>query len=412
MLKYMWIIGFLFLFLGCTNGPNGEDDNEPNLRSLSQEEQSLATSSNSFVFHLLTELEKQEGDINLFFSPLSVQYALSMTLNGASEETYDSIIETLGYNNLNEQEINEAFQSLTEFLLNVDKKVLLTIANSIWYEQKLTAEESFRQAMQLYYDAEVEGLDFKSAQAVLTINNWVKAKTNGLIDKLIESIPDEAVMYLINAIYFKADWKYKFNESDTKEGPFYLENGSVLETPLMHSDELTVRYYQNSIAHVIDIPYGNGQYSMTVLLPVDGKKISNILEVLDENTFNEWNSLANEIKVELTMPKFKIEYKALLNEALSNMGMEIAFTDQADLSRLFVEPYGLYISRVIHKAVIEVNEEGTEAAAVTGVEISLTSAPPEKPVLVLNRPFLFFIKEKYSGTVLFAGKLFNPIIVN
>jgi serine protease inhibitor len=147
---------------------------------------------------------------------------------------------------------------------------------------------------------------------------------------------------------------------------------------------------------------------MTVLLPKEGKKIQDIQNVLDENSFNEWNSLTVETKVELTMPKFKIEYKALLNDALCNMGMENAFTDQADFSRLFVEPYGLFISRVIHKAVIEVNEEGTEAAAVTGVEISLTSLPPEKPVLMINRPFLFFIKEKYSGTVLFAGKLVDP----
>ena len=404
----MWIIGIFFIFLGCTSGPNGDDDNEPNLRTLSQEEQSLAVSSNAFVINLFNQLEKQEGDKNLFFSPLSVQYALSMTLNGASEETFDSIKETLGFHDLNEMEINDAYQSLTEFLLNIDKKVLLSIANSIWYEQQLTAEESFRQAMQVYYDAEIEGLDFKSEQAVHTINNWVNTKTSGLIDKLIESIPDEAVMYLINAIYFKADWKYQFDKSDTKEGPFYQQDGSKLQAMLMHSDDITLNYYQNSTAHVIDIPYGNGQYSMTVLLPKEGKKIQDIQNVLDENSFNEWNSLTVETKVDLTMPKFKIEYKALLNKALCNMGMEIAFTDQANFSRLFEEPYGLFISRVIHKAVIEVNEEGTEAAAVTGVEVSLTSLPPEKPVLVLNRPFLFFIKEKYSGTVLFAGKLVDP----
>jgi serpin B len=161
---------------------------------------------------------------------------------------------------------------------------------------------------------------------------------------------------------------------------------------MMHSEEVTVGYYVNETSHVIDIPYGNGQFSMMVILPVEGKKTDDVLEILDE----------------LIMPKFKIEYKALLNETLSEMGMEIAFTERADFTRLFEEKYGLMISRVIHKAVIEVNEEGTEAAAVTGVEVSLTSLPPEKPVLTLNRPFIFFIKEKHTGAILFAGKLSNP----
>jgi serpin B len=392
----------------CSNDINGlDDDNKPNLRTLSSEEKSLAASSDDFVIDLFKELE-QVAEGNLFFSPLSVQYALSMTLNGARDETFDGIKGTLGIEDLNEHEINEAYQSLTEFLLNVDKKVLLTIANSIWYEQKLTASESFKKAMQMYYDAEIAGLDFKSPQSVNTINNWVNTETNGLIKELINEIPPEAVMYLINAIYFKADWKYQFDEKATKNGPFYLEDGSEIATLLMRSDEVTVRYHKNSNAHVIDIPYGNGQFSMTVLLPIEGKKTKDILQVLDENTFNEWSNQLDSTEVELVMPKFKIEYKALLNDALCNMGMEIAFTENADFSRLFEEQYGLMISKVIHKAVIEVNEEGTEAAAVTGVEVSLTSLPPEKPVLTLNRPFLFFIREKHSGTVLFAGKLVDP----
>jgi serpin B len=396
------------MFLSCSNDLNNiDDDNEPNLRDLSQEEQSLAASSNTFVVDLFKELDNENNE-NLFFSPLSVQYALSMTLNGASDETFNQIKETLGCDDLNEHEINEAYKSLTDFLLNIDKKVLLSIANSIWYEQNLTAEEAFKQAMKEYYDAEIAALDFKSPESVNAINSWVNNKTNGLIEKLIESIPADAVMYLINAIYFKADWKYKFDEKATKEGPFYLENGSEIKTLLMHSDEVTLNYHKNTFSEVIDIPYGNGQYSMTILLPSEGKNTKDILEVLDDNALQEWINNTISTEVELVMPKFKIEYKALLNEALSNMGMEIAFTDRADFTRLFVENYGLMISRVIHKAVIEVNEEGTEAAAVTGVEVSLTSLPPEKLMLTINRPFLFFIREQHSGSILFAGKLVDP----
>lgn len=408
MSNYIWVIGFLFMFLSCSNDLNNiDDDNEPNLRDLSQEEQSLAASSNTFVLNLFKELDNENNE-NLFFSPLSVQYALSMTLNGADDETFNQIKETLGFDDLNEHEINEAYRSLTDFLLNIDKKVLLSIANSIWYEQNLTAEEAFKKAMIEYYDAEIAALDFKSPESVNAINSWVNNKTNGLIEKLIDSIPADAVMYLINAIYFKAEWQYKFDEKATKEGPFYLENGSEINTLLMYSDDVTVNYHTNTFAEVIDIPYGNGQYSMTILLPSEGKNTQNILEVLDDNALQEWINNTISTDVELVMPKFKIEYKALLNEALSNMGMEIAFTDRADFTRLFIEKYGLMISRVIHKAVIEVNEEGTEAAAVTGVEVSLTSLPPEKLMLTINRPFLFFIREKHSGSILFAGKLMDP----
>jgi serpin B len=396
------------MFSSCSSEVNElNEDDFPELRALSSEEQSLSNSSNAFVIDLFKELDKTEKG-NLFFSPLSVQYALSMTLNGSKDETFNSIKEVLAVSDLNEHEINETFKSLTEFLLNVDEKVLLSIANSIWYEQKLSAAESFKKAMQVYYDAEISALDFRSSQSVNTINNWVETKTNGLIDKLINEIPDDAVMYLVNAIYYKALWRYPFDPTNTKKAPFYMEDGNELEALMMHSEEMKVGYFLNDINHVIDIPYGNGQYSMMVLLPVEGKKIDDITEILDKNSFVNWNNSIQPIDAELFIPKFKIEYKALLNEALSEMGMEIAFTDRADFTRLFEENYGLMISRVIHKAVIEVNEEGTEAAAVTGVEVSLTSLPPEKPVLTLNRPFIFFIKEKHTGAILFAGKLSNP----
>ena len=331
------------MFSSCSsevNEPNVDDS--PELRALSSEEQSLSNSSNAFVIDLFKELEKTEKG-NLFFSPLSVQYALSMTLNGSKDETFNSIKEVLTVSDLNEHEINETFKSLTEFLLNVDEKVLLSIANSIWYEQKLSAAESFKKAMQVYYDAEISALDFRSSQSVNTINNWVETKTNGLIDKLINEIPDDAVMYLVNAIYYKALWRYPFDPTNTQKAPFYMEVGNEHEALMMHSEEMKVGYFLNDISHVIDIPYGNGQYSMMVLLPVEGKKTDDITEILDKNSFVNWNNSIQPIDAELFMPKFKIEYKALLNEALSEMGMEIAFTDRADFTRLFEENYGLMI---------------------------------------------------------------------
>ncbi len=405
--SFLWIFAFVLIF-GCDNGVDPIGDNEPVLRDLTTQEKSLILSSNKFAFDLFHELNNQDDQANLFFSPLSVEYALAMTLNGSGQETFDVIQEVLNNETLNESEINESYQSLTQFLLGIDKTVLLKIANSVWYRKDLTVKEAFKQAIQTYYDASISGLDFNDPGAKEQINGWVSDKTEGLIEDLIDQIPPDVVMYLINAIYFKADWKYQFDKSLTREGPFLLEDASQIQTDLMTVEGAKVGYYSNEILRLVDIPYGNGQFSMTILIPAGDHSLKDISDTFDETGFNEWVAMSETAKTTLTMPKFKIEYKTLLNDALTSMGMGIAFTDLADLSRLFENPLDLYISRVIHQAVIEVNEEGSEAAAATAVEIRETSMPPEPEIIVINQPFIFMIREKFSGTVLFAGKLMDP----
>jgi serpin B len=176
----------------------------------------------------------------------------------------------------------------------------------------------------------------------------------------------------------------------------------------MTSEGTKINYYRNEILRLVDIPYGNGQFSMTVLIPTWNYSLEDIISSLNESQYNEWIALSDTVTSKLTMPKFKIEYKTLLNDALTDMGMGIAFTDGADFSRLFEDPLDLFISRVIHQAVIEVNEEGSEAAAATAVEIMETSLPPEPENILINKPFVFLIREKHSGVILFAGKLMNP----
>jgi len=291
---------------------------------------------------------------------------------------------------------------------SVDPNITLEIANSVWYEKELEVKEKFSNSISQYFDGIVTGLDFGSSQSVNEINGWVKDKTNGMIEDLISEIPEDAVMYLINAIYYKSEWKQKFDLDRTKPGPFYLENNEEVITDLMEAEKVDVNYFSNSDVELVELPYGNGQYTMSILLPGNGKQVDDIVGLLDEKVYQEWSQKTDSISVDLILPKFKIEYKALLNDALIEMGMEDAFTDRADFSRLFVKQYGLRISKVLQKAVIEVNEEGTEAAAATSVEISLTSLPPKTPVIKINRPFLFFIKEKSSGIILFGGKLMDP----
>ena len=403
----LWIFT-LVLMVGCGENLDPIGDNEPVLRDLTPQEESLILSSNEFAFDLFHELNNQNDQENLFFSPLSVQYALAMTLNGSDQETYAAIRDVLKNQNLSENEINESYLSLTQFLLGIDKTVLLKIANSVWYRKGLTVKEAFKQAVQTYYDAGITGLDFSDPGAKEQINGWVSDKTEGLIEDLIDQIPPGVVMYLINAIYFKADWKYQFDKSMTAEGPFFLEDGNQIQTDLMTVEGAKVGYYNNEILRLVDIPYGNGQFSMTLLVPAGDHSLKDISDSFDESQYNEWVALAQTANSTLTMPKFKIEYKTLLNDALTSMGMGIAFTDQADLTRLFENQLDLYISRVIHQAVIEVNEEGSEAAAATAVEIMETSLPPEPDIIVINQPFIFMIREKFSGTLLFTGKLMDP----
>ncbi len=409
MKRSVWIFGILFIFFSCINDANNFiDENPPNLRQLSFEEESLIESGNEFVFDLYAEISKRETTDNFFFSPLSVQYALGMTLNGADSTTFKAIRNALRNEELTEEDINKAAQSLTDFLLNVDKTTLIRIANSVWYRDDLTVKDAFKNAVIDYYDAGVQGIDFADPAAKDIINGWVAAKTENLIPDLIDAIPGNVVMYLINAIYFKAEWQHQFDKTRTEAGPFFLENGEQVNADLMYTEGAKIRYYRNEFLRLVDLPYGNGQYSMTILIPSLDHSLADIESSLSESDFNNWLSSSDTTTSEIVMPKFMIDYKTLLNDHLSDMGMEIASSPQADFSRLFQQDLGLMISRVIHQAVIEVNEEGSEAAAATAVEIVETSLPGEPEIITINRPFVFMIREKYSHSILFAGKLMDP----
>lgn len=386
-----------------------ENDNTPDLRALTAEEQELISCVNLFAFNIFNTIREENPSDNFFISPLSIDYALAMTMNGADGSTLGAIKETLYVEEMTDEEINQSYYSLTEFLLGLDKTVKLSIANSVWYRNDLTVLDTFTENLIMYYNAIVNGLDFSDAEAKDMINNWVEDETNGKITDLIDQIPAEAVMYLINAIYFKADWANRFNESLTQSGDFYLENGSTVTTDMMKSEGSNIQYYKDTNLELIDIPYGNGQFSMTILLPAKSSSIHTLYTLLTPSQFSEWIDTADSSTVQLKMPKFKIEYKKLLNNALISLGMGVAFGDSADLSRLFEEPLDLFISRVIHQAVIEVDERGSEAAAATVVEVELTAVDPNQPpLIVIDRPFIFLIREKHSNYILFAGQLMDP----
>jgi serpin B len=295
-------------------------------------------------------------------------------------------------------------------LVRLDPKVILNIANSIWYKLNFPVQNEFINLNSQYYYAEVNELDFSLPEAKDIINGWVDEKTEGLIPEIIDNISPDVVMYLINAIYFKGVWKYEFDPEKTSERDFYLEDGRNMKVDMMEMEE-EVLYTSNDIFQAVSLPYGDGQFNMFIMLPAAQKTTADIVAELNNDNWDSWIGSLQTEQVVVKLPKFKFDFFRLLNDDLTDMGMGIAFDpDNADFSGINPER-DLYISRVLHKTFIDVNEEGTEAAAVTAVEISETSYNPNEPVIryfVADHPFLFAIRENSSGTILFMGRVGQP----
>ena len=402
ILAPLFIIAFTFIFSRCEDQFIFPDKNKK--VNLTASEQKIVSSSEIFGLKLFKKVNSYEGDKNIFISPLSVSIALGMTLNGANGSTYDSIKAVLELNGLSEQEINESYKSLADKLINLDPKVVFNIANSIWYIKSMTFQQDFINTNKTYFNAEVSGLDFSDPVSLEIINSWVYQSTNGKIDKILDRIPPEAVMYLINAIYFKGDWEYQFDKELTKEDNFILANGSISPCKMMVQKN-NFSYYTNSLFQAVDLPYGDSLFSMTIILPLPDKDINEIINQFNEANWNEWLGSFKVSEGEIRMPKFETEYELNLNDVLIDLGMGIAFRN-ADFTKMYA-PGGLSISVVKHKTYVKVDEEGTEAAAVTSVEIIRTSIGSGFSMKI-NRPFIYVIHERSSNTILFIGKMVNP----
>ncbi|MCG2587402.1 serpin family protein [Rhodohalobacter sulfatireducens] len=405
---------FLALLLAtCQSDVTGPGEIHGELpRELTASEKQLVEADQSFSYDIFRQTVSYDNEEeNLFISPLSISTALAMTLNGAEGETLEQMKEALHLNGMDTGEINEAFQSLIELLVSLDPKVTMKIANSVWHEQSLVVEDDFLQRLEDFYDAEVAGLDFRNSGSVDTINSWVNENTEGKIEKIIDRIPPEMVMYLINAIYFKGDWLSKFDKDETRKADFHLESGETVQVDMMSQKE---RYAVNFSEEVrmIELPYGDSLFTMSVLMPGDPEMPLNqfIEEEVTKENLVQWRSNLRVSEVPLELPKFEMEYEITYNDILKSMGMEKAFDEgAADFSGIAdVSPQSLYISEVKHKTFVSVDEEGTEAAAVTSVGVGVTSLPPS---MIVNRPFVFIIHERESGTNLFMGKVKDPSVL-
>lgn len=410
-------LSLLFIFTLLVVACIPESDNAPleaNLRTLQAHEQQTVDASRLFAVDLFQQLRKN-GVVNQFYSPYSIHVALSMAMNGNEGEALQEYLDVLRFGDQTVQKANEGAKELTEFLLQVDPKVKMAIANAIWYRQDYQVKVPFRETAETYYKAEVAGIDVFNPQSVNIINNWIDQQTQGLIRDMLDQIPPDAVMYLVNAIYFKADWKYQFDSKKTKKEAFYVSPGKEVQVDMMSLGEpSTIKAYPTGDFNYLEIPYSTGQYSMGILLP-DGHDIQAVEEEITAENLAHWQNQAAERNIILKMPKFKLKQKMEnLKEDLEAMGLNIPFNfDARNFTLLFDNPTDLLkISRVIHDAVIEVDEKGSEAAAATVVEvIELTSLPSGPQTITLDRPFIFFIQEKHSGAILFMGKLGDPSLL-
>jgi len=334
-----------------------------------------------------------------------------MTVNGAGGATRDSMLAALQLGGLAMADVNAGYRGVIDLLRGLDPRVELTIANSIWYRTGVQPGQGFLDDTRTYFDADVRALDFGAPTAARTINDWVSAQTGGRIPAIVDDpIPAEDVMYLINAIYFKGSWTQQFDPALTRSRLFDLRGGGSVTVPMMaHGEKAPARYHRDADGTiVVDLPYGGGAWAMTIVLPPSAPGIDALVSGLTEARWDGWMASLDSAGVFVTMPKYTLRWELELKAVLSALGMGIAFRQDCtpDFSRLL--PAGCaYISKVKHKTFVEVNEEGTVAAAVTSVGVGVTSAPSELRIVV-DRPFLVAIRERLTGTILFLGRVTNP----
>ena len=404
------VLGAVAATVAACGGEFGPINDLP--RELSVAEQALVDADNRFAFKLFREIVAQEeSGANVFVSPVSVAMALGMTYNGARGATRDAMQAVLELQAMDLQQVNEAYASLIALLRGLDPAVEFRIANSIWHRLDLPVRQAFIDLNQQYFAAQVTGLDFSLPSAAPTINEWVNVNTSGRITEIVDDpIDSDLVMFLINAIYFKGDWTFQFDKRLTSSENFQRADGSEVTVARMkHEGEIPFHYTFDNGVQVGDLAYGGGPYRMTVVLPPDPGALDALLADLTRERWDQWVSALDSIEGYVELPKFTLEYAVELKDVLTALGMGVAFRDgEADLSGIAMEPGQLFISKVKHKTFVSVDEEGTEAAAVTSVGIVPTSGPPS---FIVDRPFFFVLRERLSGTILFMGKIADPSVL-
>ena len=372
-------------------------------RALSLQEEEAIRVGNAFGFELLNRVAEEDREASVFLSPFSATMALGMALTGAGGETFEAMSRTLGLEGLDREEFLEAYGALLELLVDLDPDVELAIGNSLWHSDQVAVRDLFRSEIEEYFGARIQGLDFSSPQAAGTINDWVREATRDRIEEIVDDpIDPNIIAYLINAVYFKAGWTEVFDPELTREAPFHRLDGRTETVELMIRDD-TLRHHSTERYDAVDLPYAGGAFSMTVVVPAEGVGVHELAREMDAEAWDELTGSFQTRRAQIWLPRFELEWDAELDDILIAMGMGPAFQPGADFTRIF-ENAAPWIDEVKQKTFVRVDEEGTEAAAVTSVAMP-TSLPPQ---VRADRPFLLAIRERLSGTILFVGLIVEP----
>ena len=399
--KFLFVITLTFsLLLSACSG---------NVESTEIGSFSNITKANEHIGISFLQLAEPDEDGNIFISPTSALIAMLMVYNGTDGDTREEIEKALKLDGLSEKEVNEAARALMDTLHQKEEKIEVKLANSLWLNEDYSFNDDFSKKMNDYFAAEIDEIDIFDDASADRINNWVKKETNGLIDEIVEApLPENLLSYIINALYFNGTWKYEFNKDMTFDDLFYTENGEKDMQFMTINEELP--YFETDELQAIKLPYGDGKMNMQVFLPKENVAIDDVVRNMTEKTWENWQDSFKEKEGTINLPKFSLEYETILNEPLQQLGIQEAFSDRADFSNMVPPEVSVYISEVKQKTFIEVDEEGTEAAAVTSVEITLTSTIEDDPrfYMHVNRPFLFAIYDESSETILFLGLIKSP----
>jgi serpin B len=370
--------------------------------------QPIIAANTRFGIKLFSRIYQQDKANNIFISPLSLTLALQMLNGGATGATHEAIASVLETPGIEQAQIDSTLSALQTYLQEMDSEVEIAIANSFWMKQGDSFNSNFIQRNEASYHAVTRELDFSNpATAAPLINGWVAEETRQKIDHVLEpnDFDSGTIALLVNAIYFKSAWLSPFSESDTREHLFALADGQMKPHPLMFQTQ-EFAYYENALFQAIALPYGNtAEVNLYIFLPNPEVGLDSFLEQLNPENWNLWLKEYWENKpIKLGLPRFNIEYDIELKDILTAMNMGIAFSSQANFSSITPEPF--WISKIKHKTFFEVNEEGTEASAVTGI-LGTRSGPVE---MIIDRPFFFAIRDDTTGTLLFMGTLVNPTL--
>lgn len=410
MLKHISFLFFVLMVISqCEHYTKStdSDDLKPTQLVITEAQRKLIIESNAFGLELFQQVRSNE---NVMISPLSASAALTMALNGANGNTATQMKQLLGYGSRSLSEINEAYKLIVNQLLSADSKVSLALANAAFYEQTFSIKSSFLSALSNDFSAEVNGMDFSKSATLDAINKWASDNTNGKIPKVLDDLSPDLVLILMNALYFKGEWSKQFTESATANQTFYQSESVQFPTKFMNSDIAVTTAEVNGL-QVIEIPYGRKNFSMLLVVPI--LSLQQQYEKLTPETWLGLTSILNEQtwdSATVLLPKFTFSYETYFNQALQSMGMLDAFDSYYANFDGISDAEKLFISFVKQNTFIEVNEEGTEAAAVTTIGFSRTSVddPPRKPIYTFNKPFVFAIRERSSNTLLFIGSLSDP----